>query len=131
VKTICTIAILAALTASAHAEPILTKKQVGELGRVILSAKQNEKYREIFDCDKPSYDPKKHVWVFPGGFPVTPGGPVHVFELREKDGYYRLGSFTTHSFSPSPPKFRIAPAVRKKIRELLKSYAEERETKSG
>ena len=125
-KMTCTVAVLAILIGVASGEPILTKVQVSELGRAILSAKQHKKYREIFDCDKPSYNPDEKLWRFSGGFPVTLGAPFHIFELREKDGYYRLGSISTHSFSPSPPKFRMSPSVRRKVSKMLKTYAEQR-----
>ena len=116
---------------TALAEPVLTKAQVSKLGHAILSVRQHEKYEAVFDCDKPSYDFQRKLWIFPGGFPVTLGGSIDVFELREQDGYYRLGTLSLQTFSPSPPRFRIAPSARRQVRELLKVFALQRAKQPG
>ncbi|MFP6864791.1 MAG: hypothetical protein VCA35_02530, partial [Roseibacillus sp.] len=77
------------------------------------------------------YDFQRKLWIFPGGFPVTLGGSIDVFELREQDGYYRLGTLSLQTFSPSPARFRIAPSARRQVRELLKVFALQRAKQPG
>ncbi len=120
-KFLSTITIVGLLAGSAIAEPSLTKEQASKLARLILDAPQYEEYKGIFDPEKLIYDPKIKLWVFNRNFPFS-SGVLHVFDLREEDGFYRLGTISTHTFSKSGPKFRISPGLRRPIRDLLKEF---------
>jgi hypothetical protein len=108
----------------AHADPILTKEQVKQLAVVILNA-EPEKYRNIYAHDEPSYDSKKHLWVFLNGWPRTSGDRNYIFEIREEDGYYRLG----YSLSSGSSRFRISPNAKKKVSELMATFTSKQKTK--
>ena len=106
------------------ADPVHTKEQVAKLAGIILDAKENEKYKGTFRLENLSFDPKERIWRFEassGGL-----GYVDIFEIRDADGFYRLGRINNTSFGSAPPEFRIAPSLRKKIRELLRSFSEEK-----
>ena len=108
-----------AMLGIAIAEPILTNDQVLKLGEVVLNARENKDYKDAFATSKPAYDKKKQLWIFSGGFPVTPDGQSYVFEVREKDGYYRLGWITPWKSSSGYDRFRMASSVRRQVGQLL------------
>ena len=120
-KLIFSIAVMISMLGIAIAEPILTKDQVLKLGEVILNARENKDYRGNFVSLQPSYDKKKHMWVFYGNSIVTPDGPAYIFELRE-DGYYNLGWITPWKSSSGFGRFRIAPSVKKQVGKLLDEF---------
>jgi hypothetical protein len=124
------IAVVGLLAGNAIAEPSFTREQASKLARVILDAPQHKKYREIFDPEKLTYDPKIKLWVFNRHFPLT-GGVLHVFDLREEDGFYRLGTISTHTSSKSASKFGIAPNLKRPIRNLLKEFETKRKQDKG
>lgn len=115
-------AAMIAMLGIAIAEPILTNDQVLKLGEVVLNARENKDYKDAFASPKPAYDEKKKLWVISGGFPVTPDGPAYVFELREKDGYYRLGWITPWKSSSGYDRFRMAPSVKRRVGQLLDDF---------
>lgn len=116
-KMLYPIAALLILQGVALADPILTKEQVKQLAVVILNA-EPEKYQNIYAHDDPTYDSKKHLWVFLNGWPRTSGSRSYIFEIREEDGYYRLGD----SSSSGSSRFRISPNAKKKVSELLATF---------
>jgi hypothetical protein len=121
-RLISLIAAMITMIGIAIAEPILTKDQVLKLGEVVLNARENKEYKDVFVSSQPAYDKKKQLWVFSGGSPVTPDGQFYVFELREKDGYYRLGWLTPWKSSPGYDRFRLAPAVKRQVIQLLEDF---------
>jgi hypothetical protein len=128
-KFISAIAAMTAMLGLAIAEPTLTKDQVLKLGEVILNTRENKDYRDVFVSSQPAYDEKKQLWVFSGGFPTHPDGAAYVFELREKDGYYRLGWTTMSKSSSGYDRFRIAPSVKRQIGQLLNDFKQPKENK--
>ena len=107
------------LAVNAHAETKLTEAQVTEVAKLILNSKRYAKYKGLFDPLKSEYDSERKVWTFNGKFPVTPGGEVHIFEIRDKDGFYRIGTITTRSLSGGIPEFHISPSLKGEISDLL------------
>ena len=123
-KTTIAAIILMLVCEVVFADPAHTKEQVSKLAGIILDDKLNQKYKDTFKLENPSFDPKEHVWRFQassGGL-----GYVDIFEIRDADGLYRLGTINNTSFGPAPPEFRMAPTLRKKIRELLSTFAKEK-----
>ena len=101
------------------AEASLTKEAVSLIGTIILRDKSNSHYDEGFKLETPEFDKEEGIWRFQATgkfFPVTLGAPLYFFEIRDKDGYYRIGSISGRGFSPkSAERFRMPPALRKKI----------------
>ena len=119
------IALSALLLGTANAESKYTKDQVIALGRVVLAADVNKEYKPYFWDSQPLYDDKAQIWRFtPTIFPVTPDGTVYFFEIRESDGFYRLGWIAGigSKASSGSDKFRIQSSVRGKLTDLLKAY---------
>lgn len=113
----------ALLVGSAGAEPKYTKEQVIAMGRVILAAEVNKEYKASFWDAEPTYDEKAKSWSYlTTRIPVTPGGSVHTFEIREADAHYRLGWVSGTEISSGYDKFRIQASVRGKLMDLLASY---------
>ena len=104
----------------ANADPKWTEAQASELRDIILSAKANEPYREVFSDDVPVYDAERKLWVHRNGWPRTFGGSFYAFEMREADGHYRLGWSTGRASSRGHDRFRIQTSIRRKIRAFLK-----------
>jgi hypothetical protein len=121
-KLLSSIAAMIAMLGIAIAEPILTNDQVAKLREVVLNARENKDYKDAFASSKPAYDKKKQLWVFSYDFPVTPDGQLYVFELREKDGYYRLGWITPWKSSSGYDRFRMASSVKRRVGQLLDDF---------
>jgi hypothetical protein len=118
------IAVMMMLNGLALADPHFTKDQVKQLAAVILNA-EPEKYRNIYGQDEPSYDSKKHLWVFLNGWPRTSGDRNYIFEIREEDGYYRLGE----SSSSASNRFRISPNAKKRVSDLVATFKTKQKSK--
>jgi hypothetical protein len=112
----------ALLMGVARAESQFTEAQLIEFGRVILSAPENKEYKAIFWDVKPIYDEKIKVWKFMGGFPVTPGGTIYIFDVRDADGHYCLGWLNSVKASPHYDQFRIQLSNRRKLAQLMAKY---------
>jgi len=100
-------------------EPRLTAAEVREVGSIIFNADNHKKYEDGFLLKEPTFDPKKKIWRFQSTgkpAPVFPGSPLYFFEIRDEDGYYRIGSISGRGFNPkSAENFRMSPALRAKI----------------
>ena len=114
--------VFALICGFANAESLLTKEQAAKLAKVILSAEENVEYREIFRIENISYDSENDVWRFP----AMGAHLMYVFEIRDKDGQYKIGTISDSSFGPAPPKFRIAPNLRREIRNLFEEFSKDR-----
>ncbi|QTN32526.1 hypothetical protein HZ994_09355 [Akkermansiaceae bacterium] len=103
-------------------EPTLTKANVSAIGAIILGDKSTAEFHDGFTLAKPQYDEEEGVWRFPAAkqfFPATPGAPLYFFEIRDTDGHFRIGSISGTGYSPkSAERFRMPPALRKKIRAI-------------
>jgi hypothetical protein len=109
------------ISGTAIAEQNLTKAQAQKLTSVILESQTNNEYREVFKLDQISYQKQEDVWRFPS-FGV---GTMYIFEFRDDDGYYKIGTISNTSFGPALPKFHIAPRLRGKIRKLMADFLTE------
>jgi hypothetical protein len=116
------IALSALLLGTANAESKYTKDQVIALGRVVLAADVNKEYKPYFWVTEPEYDDKTKSWSYHSNVGVTPGGAIHIFEIREADCFYRLGWISSQRASSGFDKFRIQSSVRGKLTDLLKAY---------
>lgn len=121
---LCILIFLSALlTGSAKAESKYTKEQVIAMGRVILAAEVNKEYKACFWDTEPTYDDKAKSWSYLSThIPVTPGGSIHTFEIREADCHYRLGWVSGTEISSGYDKFRIQASVRGKLMDLIATY---------
>ena len=107
------------LIGMAIAEPTLSKEQIIKLRDVILKA-ENEKYRNVFDV-VPAYDEKKQSWWFSaGGYGIDQ--PAYHLEIREKDGYYRLGWVSPRGSSAGYDRFRMSPNIKRQVETLLDEF---------
>ena len=107
------------LIGMAIAEPTLSKEQIIKLRDVILKA-ENEKYRNVFDV-VPAYDEKKQSWLFSaGGYGIDQ--PAYHLEIREKDGYYRLGWVSPRGSSAGYDRFRMSPNIKRQVETLLDEF---------
>lgn len=113
---LCTAWIL--FTGLAIAEQNLTKAQAQKLASVILESPIHAKYRESFKLDQISYDKETDRWRFPS-FGM---GSMDVFEIRDDDGHYMIGTISNKSFGSPSLKFGIVPELRRKIRQLLAEF---------
>jgi hypothetical protein len=117
------IALPSLLLRTANAESKYTKDQVIALGRVILSADVNKDYKAYFWDTEPQYNDKTKSWSYLAKhIPVTPGGAIHIFEIREADCFYRLGWISNQRTSSGYDKFRIQSSVRGKLTDLIENY---------
>jgi hypothetical protein len=83
----------------------------------------NKDYKPYFWDTEPTYDDKTKSWSYLAThIPVTPGGAIHIFEIREADCYYRLGWISSQRTSSGYDKFRIQASVRGKLTDLIESY---------
>ena len=115
-KTIARLCCVSALIATAWcAEPALTKAQVTAIGTAVLEARQYHNYHGGFDTSGPRFDSKTGLWSFsPIGkfFPATFGVPLYFFEVRDADGYFRIGVSTERKLpSRSAMTFKKPPKV--------------------
>ena len=115
-------ALSALLLGKVSGESQLTREQVIEIGRIVLTAPENDEYKEIFWNDQPEFDEKRNLWIYRNGFPRTPGGTAYIFEIRESDGHYRLTWLTERKSAPGHGRFRIQPSIRKKLFELFETF---------
>ena len=117
------IALSALLFGTANAESKYTKDQVIALGRVVLAADVNKEYKTYFWDTEPEYDDETKSWKYLAKhIPVTPGGAIHIFEIREADCFYRLGWVSSQRASSGFDKFRIQASVRGDLTDLIKTY---------
>lgn len=102
------------------AEARLTKKAVSSIGAIILGDKSTAKYHGGFAIANPQFDEEKRVWRFHATdkfFAAFPGSPIHFFEIRDKDAFYRIGSISGTGYDPKgAERFRMSPALRKRIK---------------
>ena len=116
-------AVIAVLLGTAIAEPILSKEQVTKLRDVILKV-ESERYRNSFGGE-PSFNEKERSWVYLGGVEID--GPTYHFEIREKDGYYRLGWISPRGSSgAASERFRMSPTIKRQIGKLLAEFKQEK-----
>ena len=105
-------------------KPRMSSKRVAQLGAIILKEKNYQIYRGGFTLTTAQFDTKEKIWTFQPTeklFPAYPGSPLYFFEIRDSDGYFRIGSISGNGYSPkSAEHFRMPPAIRRKLRELLK-----------
>lgn len=103
-------------------ETHLTEGQVSEIGKMILTSKSQEEYRDQFSWEKPRYDPKTKIWRFewtPKGA-LFPCMPLPFFEIRDRDAHQRIGSLSGNGYHPaSSEKFRMSPLFQRKITRIL------------
>jgi len=93
--------------------------QVMKLRDVILKA-ENEKYRNVFG-GQPSYDEKKRSWTFLAAFEID--GPAYHLEIREEDGYYRLGWISPRGSSgAASDRFHLSPNIKREVGKLLEEF---------
>ena len=124
-KLLSSMVITVVLVGIAVAEPILSTDQVKKLRDVILNA-ESERYRHVFGCE-PSFDEKGRSWFFLGGFEID--GPAYHFEIREKDGYYRLGWVSPRGSSgAASDRFRMSPNIKRKVEKLLEEFKQAKKT---
>ena len=118
-KFLFSTAIIIALLGIAIAEPNLSMHQVMKLRDVILK-EENEKYRNVFGGE-PAYDEKMGSWTFVGISVVD--APFYHLEIREKDGYYRLGWVSKRGSSgATSERFRMSPNIKRKVEQLLEEF---------
>ena len=124
--SLCTSILLVSLFLGvASAEPMLTDENATQLGRIILGAPENKKYKDIYWNANPTYEPNKGLWIYPVGL----GASVdlgYTFEIRDADGYYRLGWLTPWSSSKGYSHFQIQPSIRSEVRKLLATSVKKR-----
>ena len=117
-KLLFSMAIIAVLIGIAIAEPTLSKEQVMKLRDVILNA-ENAKYRGVFG--EPSYSEKDRSWRFFGVSEID--APVFNLQIRETDGYYRLGWASLRGSSgATSERFRMSPNIKRKVEQLLEEF---------
>jgi hypothetical protein len=118
-KLLFSMAIITALLGIAIAEPHLSAPQIMKLRDVILKA-ENERYRKVFDGE-PVYDEKKRSWTFRSAFTI--GTIIYRLEIREEDGYYRLGWVSPKGSSgAASDRFRMSPNVKIQVGKLLEEF---------
>ena len=104
------------------AEPRLTKEQVKEIGVLVSSEKAFAPYSGGFLIDQPAFDQKSKIWRFPASGKLSlpfPEAPLFFLEIRDADGYFRVGSLSGRGYSPkSSEKFRMAPSLRGKVSQI-------------
>ena len=105
-------------------EPHFTREQVTKIGRLILAQENSGFFIDAFKLDSPKFDQKTRLWSFPQT--KTPSsapdaGSANFLEIRDADGFYRLGKISYTGVWPiNSYKFRMSPALRAKMRVILK-----------
>jgi len=118
-KTILTVTLCLCLAVNALAGvPKMTKEEVSQLGKRILSTK-SPPYKDGFLLDSPTFSPKAGLWSFQPTGPLQ-SGMVYFFEIRDADGSHRIGtlSYDRGLFVPrSSETFKPSPGMKAKDRK--------------
>ncbi len=107
-----------------EAKPALSEAQVSEIGRLVISQREHQQYKELFSTTKPKYDSERKLWMFtwvPRKGQNYPGASMYFFELRDSDAYYRIGELTTGAgvVPKTALKFRMSTRLRRKIAKII------------
>jgi len=100
-------------------EPKLIPAMVVKIAKLIAKDKVYEAIND-FDLERPTFNNEGKVWTFQfkQGMGVSFESAIPIFEIRDLDCYFRVG--TLFSSGTNVQKFKMPPKFRKEISTLMK-----------